>query len=70
MDVMSKHVEDKVIQSSQRGFTRGSDGFLRSNDWLGRWGRAVGAVYLDFSKAFHTVSCAILIGKLRKYGMG
>ena len=32
-------------------------------------GRAVDVVYLDFSKAFNTVSRNILLGKLRKYGL-
>ena len=32
-------------------------------------GRAVSAAYLDFSKAFDTVSHYILIGKLRKCGL-
>ncbi|GAB0179818.1 mitochondrial enolase superfamily member 1 [Grus japonensis] len=32
-------------------------------------GRPVDVVYLDFSKAFDTVSCNVLIGNLRKCGL-
>jgi len=32
-------------------------------------GRAVDVVYLDFSKAFNTVSHNVLLGKLRKCGL-
>jgi len=32
-------------------------------------GRAVDVVYLDFSKAFDTVSHVFLLGKLRKWGL-
>lgn len=66
MDVISKCVEEKIIKSSKHGFTRGShvdcsESLLGWNDWLRRWGKAVGVVYLDFNKAFRTVSCNILI---------
>jgi len=37
--------------------------------WVDEW-RAVDVVYLDFSKAFDTISHNILIGKLRKCGLG
>jgi len=42
-------------------------------DGMTEWadeGRAVDVVYLDYSKAFDTVSCNILPRKLRKCGLG
>ena len=39
------------------------------HDWLGRWGESSEYVYLEFSKAFDTVSHNILQGKLRKCGL-
>jgi len=76
LEVIIKQVEEKkVIKSSQHGFTRGKS-FLTNliafyggmTGWIDE-GRAVGVVYLDFSKAFDTVSHNTLLGKLRKCGL-
>ena len=63
------------MRSSQQGFTKGKSCFTNliafydgMTDWVDE-GRAVDAVYLNFSKAFDTVSHNILLGKLRKYGL-
>lgn len=65
-----------MVRSSQCGFTKGklclsnlmafSDG---TTDWVEE-GRAVDVAYLDFSKAFDTLSHYILMGKLRECGLG
>ena len=75
LEVISRNVEDKkVTRSSQHGFTKGRscltnliDFYHGMTGWVNE-GRAVDAVYLDFSKAFNTVSHSILTGKLRKCG--
>ncbi|GAB0190798.1 mitochondrial enolase superfamily member 1 [Grus japonensis] len=70
IDVISKHVEEKVIGSGQHGFTKGKScltNLIAFYDGMTGWvdeGRAVNVVYLDFSKAFD-----ILIGMLRKRGV-
>ncbi|GAB0182037.1 mitochondrial enolase superfamily member 1 [Grus japonensis] len=76
LGVINKHVEEKkVIGSGQHGFTKDKScltNLIAFCDGMTSWvdgGRAVDVVYLDFSKAFDTVSHNILISKLRKCGL-
>jgi len=76
LEAIMKQVEEKkVIRSNQHGFTKGKSCltnliafYAGITGWLDG-GRAVDVVYLDFSKAFNTVSHNILLGKLRKCGL-
>ena len=76
LDAFSKQLEEKkVIRNSQRGFTTEklcSIDLIAVYDGITKWvdgGRAVNIIYLDFRKAFDTVSHDILIMKLRKRGI-
>ncbi|GAB0203970.1 hypothetical protein GRJ2_002862600 [Grus japonensis] len=76
LSAITWHVQDnKVIRPSQHGFMKGRScltnliSFYDKMTCLVGEGKAVDVVYLDFTKAFDTISHSILLKKLAAHGL-
>ncbi|CAM4562333.1 unnamed protein product [Lepidochelys olivacea] len=73
--VLKPFEERKVIGNSQHGFTKGKScltnliAFYDEITGSVDEGKAVDVLFLDFSRAFDTVSHSIFASKLKKYGL-
>ncbi|KAK4811295.1 hypothetical protein QYF61_023347 [Mycteria americana] len=77
LSALNRHVQaNQGIRPSQHGFRKGRScltNLISSYDKVTRLvdeGKAVDVIYLDFSKAFGTVSHSILLEKLAAHGLG